>query len=97
MQLKITTVNAQRLPAPVVESQDLFTGCADEKRAALKPVEYCEYAPRAVLENPHALHYLLARDATTGSFKDFDEHFGAGKQQKKSSFKLTLKRHGSVA
>ena len=71
--------------------------CADEARGALHPVEYCEYAPRAVLENPHALHYLLARDPVTGSFLDYEPHFGKGKQQKKSSFKLTLKRHGATA
>ena len=60
-------------------------------------MEYCDHAPRAVLENPHALHYMLTRDPKTGSFLDYEAHFGPGSQQKHSSLKLTLKRHGDTA
>ena len=60
-------------------------------------MEYCDHAPRAVLENPHALHYMLARDSDTGSFQDYEAHFGEGRQRKQSSFKLTLKKHGDTA
>lgn len=63
--------------------------CVDKKMAALHQVEYCEHAPRAVLENPHALHYMLTRDSETGSFLDYEAHFGKGSQQDHRSFKLT--------
>ena len=71
--------------------------CADEKRGALHPVGFCDHAPRAVLENPHALHYMLARDSKTGSFQDYEAHFGKVIQQKDNRFKLTLQRHGDTA
>ena len=76
---------------------------ADDKRGALHPVAYCDYAPRAVLENPHALHYMLTRDAKTGSFSDYEAHFGQGRKRhrrkSKNGSRLALKRtaHGSSA
>ncbi len=64
---------------------------------------YCDHAPRAVLENPHALHYMLTRDAKTGSFSDYEAHFGQGwkrnSQKPKKASRVTLKRtaHSSAA
>ncbi|CAK0788021.1 hypothetical protein CVIRNUC_011243 [Coccomyxa viridis] len=68
---------------------------AGEEQAAQQSTEYCHWAPKAVLENPHAYHHMLARDAVTGSFSDYQEHFGRGKQRQKKSSKLRLRRHGA--
>ena len=56
---------------------------AGEEQAIQQSTEYCHWAPKAVLENPHAYHHMLARDAVTGSFSDYQEHFGRARQRLK--------------
>lgn len=68
---------------------------AGEEQAGQHSTEYCHWAPKAVLENPHAYHHMLARDAVTGSFSDYQEHFGRARQRQKKSSKLRLRRHGA--
>ena len=68
---------------------------AEEEHAVQQSTEYCHWAPKAVLENPHAYHHMLARDAVTGSFSDYQEHFGRERQRQKKSSKLRLRRHST--
>lgn len=51
---------------------------------------YCDYAPKAALDNPMRFHYMLARDPQTGSFADFDEYFDRSKV-KNGRIKLKVK------
>jgi hypothetical protein len=68
---------------------NLWCFSADEERGKLRQVHYCDYAPAAVLENPGRFHYMMARDPRTGSFSDYDEHFGPRKQHGKLSLGVT--------